>query len=130
MKFKSIFIISLIFCVFLTFSTVNAIDLDNSLDDADLTTSPSESIKLNVSELKTDESVKNLDDVVPGIELQNSDENTNELNKFSDDLEYSQPDMNSNGLESDMDSKGLQSSVNIQNSNSNRNKSRIIAYSN
>ena len=53
MKFKSIFIISLIFCVFLTFSTVNAIDLDNSLDDADLTTSPSESIKLNVSELKS-----------------------------------------------------------------------------
>ena len=121
MKFKSIFIISLIFCVFLTFSTVNAIDLDNSLDDADLTTSPSESIKLNVSELKTDESVKNLDDVVPGIELQNSDENTNEFDKFSDDMQYSQPDMNSNGLESDMDSKGSKSSVNIQNSNSNRN---------
>ena len=121
MKFKSIFIISLIFCVFLTFSTVNAIDLDNSLDDADLTTSPSESIKLNVSELKTDESVKNLDDVVPGIELQNSDENTNEFDKFSDDMQYSQQDMNSNGLESDMDSKGSKSSVNIQNSNSNRN---------
>lgn len=121
MKFKSIFIISLIFCVFLTFSTVNAIDLDNSLDDADLTTSPSESIKLNVSELKTDESVKNLDDVVPGIELQNCDENTNEFDKFSDDMQYSQQDMNSNGLESDMDSKGSKSSVNIQNSNSNRN---------
>ena len=50
--------------------------------------------------MKTDESVKNSDDVVPGIELQNSDKNMNEFNKFTFNASMI-PEESEEGIEED-----------------------------
>ena len=115
MKFKLIYLICFICCVLLTFSTVSAVDLENSIADNqalhDLnqtaSISQSESSKTNLNDAMNNLRIFSEDkDCVESVnELSNLDSNLNSIDSDENSLKSSLSSINSSDLSSDSSNK-------------------------